>query len=234
MTAIPTTPAPGLVALDEGVDVSTGPTNLPLVAVVLGIAGVALGASVVWYLPAIVVGGAAVAVGFLAFRRHQLSGRARSNATVGAVLGVIAIVLGISAAVFLPRMVQRVDDFFGTLQGDVNHNVTKVTDSVQRDVDRIDRTVSRDLRRLEASNRRDVDSLNRQSSETFDRLEAQMRDVETRLTNAEQKDLGRLEASLRDDLRNLEAEVHRVEQDLARFKGDIEVRVKKLEDASGP
>ena len=54
-------------------------------------------------------------------------------------LGAIAIVLGVSAAILLPDAIHRVDHFFATFQDDVNHNVGTMNRGLQSDVDRIDR-----------------------------------------------------------------------------------------------
>ncbi len=79
----------------------TAHTNLPVVTLVLGIAAVTLGVTVVWYLAAIVIGLAAVTSAVIARRRAPLTagGHPDTRTTVGAVLGTIAIALGVGAAV---------------------------------------------------------------------------------------------------------------------------------------
>ena len=102
--------------------------TLPLVALVLGIAAITLGVTVVWNFAAVPVGLAAAIVGIMGLRRahHYDDPRARGRATIGAVLGLVAIVLGVSAAYFLPRVVDRVDAFFTDMQDDVNEAVLEV------------------------------------------------------------------------------------------------------------
>src|SRR3954462_13443344 len=77
------------------------PSTLPLVTLVLGIAGAALGVVVVWYVAAIVLGVAAVVVGAVALRRARTGTdpRGHSRTTIGMMLGAIAVVLGVSAAI---------------------------------------------------------------------------------------------------------------------------------------
>jgi hypothetical protein len=210
------------------------PGALPLVALVLGVAGVVLGITVLWYFAAIPVGLAAVVVGTVALRRCEpFDHRNRGRSTIGGVLGGIAVVLGISAAVFLPRMIHRADNFFSTLQGDVNDNVALVTDSVQQDVNRIDRNVNRDLRRLERSNQQDVSELNAQSRETVRHFEAQLAEVERRLSETGRHDLTRLDEALRQDLRATQAQLRSLEDRLSKLEGELLARVAALEAAAG-
>src|SRR6478752_1468473 len=110
---------------DQDAVARTRPSTLPLVALVLGIAGAALGVVVVWYIAAIVLGVAAIAVGIVALRRTRTGTdpRGHSRATIGMMLGAIAIVLGVSAAILLPHAVDGDDNFFSAMQHDVNHNV---------------------------------------------------------------------------------------------------------------
>src|SRR5437870_1827680 len=91
---------------------------LPLVALVLGIAGVVLGVTVVWFFAAIPVGIVSIATGLLARRRvaTYADARAASRATIGTALGCIAVLLGVTGAFFLPRVIDRGDRFLGSVQ----------------------------------------------------------------------------------------------------------------------
>src|SRR3954466_4006741 len=66
-------------------------STLPLVTLVLGIAGAALGVVVIWYVAAIVIGLRALVVGVLAIRRSRADADARgySRAMIGTMLGAI-------------------------------------------------------------------------------------------------------------------------------------------------
>src|SRR5204863_6689255 len=99
----------------------TAASTLPLVTLVLGAAGVALGVVVIWYLAAIALGLCAVIVGIVALHRTRTDAdpRAQSRAIIGTLLGAIAILLGVGAAFLLPRATDRVDRFFATMQHDV-------------------------------------------------------------------------------------------------------------------
>lgn len=188
----------------------TAGSTLPLVTLVLGIAGVALGVVVIWYVAAIALGLGAVVVGIVALRRTRAAAdpRERSRATLGTMLGAIAILLGVCAAILLPHAVDRVDRFFSTMQQDVNQNVNTVSHGLRSDVNRLDRSTARDLRRLERQNRGDLDQLERRSNASLADLSGRLASVETKLSDTERRDLTRLEQSLRDDLRNLDAALH--------------------------
>src|SRR5262245_28201823 len=162
-------------AVDAGEGAGQQPT-LPLVAFVLGVAAVVLGVTVVWYVAAVPVGLAAVVVGIVALRvdRHAADQRARSRATIGMVLGIVAVALGVSAAIFLPRAIDRVDNFFSSLQEDVNQNVNAVNNGLRDDVRSLDRTVTRDLKRLEDQNRRDLAEFEKRTGDALAQLEGRM------------------------------------------------------------
>ncbi len=89
--------------------VTAAHASLPLVALVLGIAGVVLGVTVIWFFAAIPVGIVSVATGIVARRRVATphDERAASRATIGTALGCVAILLGITGAYFLQRVVDR-------------------------------------------------------------------------------------------------------------------------------
>ena len=142
-------------------------STLPLVTLVLGIAGVALGVVVIWYIAAIALGLGAVVVGIVALRRTRADAdpKERSRATIGTMLGAIAILLGVCAAILLPHAVDRVDHFFATMQHDVNQNVDTVSRGLRSDVNSLDRSTARDLHRLERQNRGDLDQLERRSND---------------------------------------------------------------------
>ena len=211
------------------------PSSLPLVAFVLGTAAVVLGVTVVWYFAAVVIGLAAVVVGSIALRRtgpgHDIRGRSR--ATIGTVLGIVAIVLGICAAFLLPRVVDRVDRFFGSLQHGVNHNVSVVNQGLRSDVDNLNRSVTRDLHRLETSNKSDLSSLEKRSTDSLSQLEGRLNALDARLTDAEKRDLDRLEQSLRTDLRGLDEALRTSDSTLAVQIADLETRIARLEKMLG-
>jgi hypothetical protein len=201
---------------DQDAVARTRPSTLPLVALVLGIAGAALGVVVVWYIAAIVLGVAAIAVGIVALRRTRTGTDARghSRATIGMMLGAIAVVLGVSAAILLPHAVDRVDNFFSTMQNDVNHNVDSVNRGLRADVSSLDRSTARDLRRVERQNRSDLDQLERRSNESLTSLGERLDTLDGKLTDAERRDLAALEQSLRTDIRNLDAALRSSSDDL--------------------
>jgi hypothetical protein len=208
-------------------------TTLPLVTLVLGIAGASLGVVVIWYLAAFVVGLCAVAVGIVALRRARADTdpRAQSRATIGTMLGAIAIVLGVSAALLLPHAVNRVDDFFASLRNEVNHNVNSVNRGLRSDVNRLDRSTARDLRRVERQNRSDLDQLERRSNESLANLSGRLAEVETKLTDAERRDLARLEQSLREDIRNLDAALRSSSDGLGQRVAKLEQEMADLQRA---
>lgn len=214
-----------------------GPAVLPLVALVLGVAGCALGLSVIWFFAAIPTGIAAVVVGVVARRRvsaaSDMDPRSRSRAVIGAVLGLVAIVLGISGAVYLPRALDRADRFIGSVQDDVNENVALVNDGTQRNVDQLDRTLTRDLKRFEDQNKADVTGLEQRTSAALATLESRMsRDLKI-ATDDSKAELVALEASLRADIQALEAVLRTTE---ATFEGKVaalETRVSAIEHQLG-
>jgi hypothetical protein len=212
-----------------------GSSSLPLVAFVLGIAAVVLGVTVVWYFAAVVIGLAAVVVGSFAQRRTRVPAddRARARATIGTVLGVVAVVLGVCAAFLLPRAVDRVDRFFGTLQDGVNHNVNVVNKGLRSDVDNLDKAVTRDLHRLETSNKSDLNALEKRSTDSLSQLEGRLNGLDTRLTDSERKDLDRLEQSLRADLRGLDDALRSSDSTLAVQIAGLEARIARLEKILG-
>ena len=148
-----------------------GHAPLPLVALVLGIAGVVLGVTVVWFFAAIPIGIVAVVIGVVARRRVAAyhDHRAASRATIGTALGCVAILLGVTGAIFLPRVMDRADRFLSSIQQDVNDDVEMVNRGLSQDVDRLDRTLTRDLRRFEAENHRDLPELEDRTAATLKR-----------------------------------------------------------------
>jgi hypothetical protein len=209
---------------------------LALVAFVLGIAAVTLAVTVIWYFAAIPIGAAAVVTGIVALRRGDddaADTRARGRATTGAVLGLVAMVLGVSAAYFLPRVMDRVDTFFNGLQRDVNQNVIEVNRGLRGDVDRIDRTVTRDLKRLEDSNRADLADLERRNAEALSQLESRLNAAVDKATSSEKQDLATLEASLRADIRSIEASLHSTETSFSAQASAFEARIARIEKLLG-
>ena len=221
----------------DGTDVDGEPephgtaSTLPLVTLVLGIAGAALGVVVVWYIAAIVLGIAAVAVGIVALRRARTATdpRGHSRATIGMMLGAIAIVLGVSAAILLPHAIDRVDNFFSTMQDDVNHNVDSVNRGLRSDVNNLDRSTARDLRRVERQNKSDLDQLERRSNESLVNLGARLDKLDAKLTDAERRDLAALEQSLRDDIRNLDAALRSSSDGLGERVAKLEQQMAELQ-----
>ncbi len=146
---------------------------LPLVALVLGISGVVLGVTVIWFFAAIPVGrrqphrGPDRATAGCDLRRPA----AASRATIGTALGCVAILLGVTGAYFLPRLIDRGDRFLGGVQENVNKNVGLVNGGLSRDVNRLDRTLSRDLDRFELQNRTDLTALENRTALTLKALE---------------------------------------------------------------
>ncbi len=221
-------------------DVPAGPrsraSTLPLVTLVLGIAGVALGVVVIWYIAAIALGLVAVIVGVVALRRTRgdADPKERSRATIGTMLGAIAILLGVCAAILLPHAVDRVDHFFATMQDDVNQNVDTVSRGLRSDVNRLDRSTARDLHRLERQNRGDLDQLERRSNASLADLSGRLAQVETKLSDTERRDLTRLEQSLRDDLRNLDTAMHTSSDALGERVAKLEQEMADVQRALHP
>lgn len=218
-------------ATDPPTSAQGGGSTLALVALVLGIAATALGVAVVWYLAAIVIGVAAVVVGTVALRRVRTEAdhRNRSRAVVGTMLGAIAVVLGVSAAILLPDAIGRVDSFFASVQDEVNHNVNVVNRGLQADVNRVDRTTSRDLRRLERQNREDLSQLENRENKSLLELSGRISGVESRLSDAERKDLARLETSLRGDINRLDDALHSSSGTLSERIATLDARLAELE-----
>ncbi len=212
------------------------PASLPIAAFVLGISAVVLGVTIFWYGAAIVVGLGAIGVGWAALRRVSTStdNRERTRAIIGTVLGAVAIILGVTAAFLLPRVVDRVDNFFGTLQHGVNRNVDSVNRGLQADVDRLDRTTSRDLKRLEKSNREDLALFDKRSNESIMQLGNHLSEVESRLIAAERQDLDRLETSLREDARGLDSALRASDSRLADRIAELDKRLAQLEKELHP
>ena len=109
-----------------------GHAPLPLVALVLGAAGVVLGVTLIWFFAAIPIGIAAVVFGVVARRRvaSYHDPRAASRATIATALGCVAILLGVTGAIFLPRVMDRADRFLASIQQDVNDDVGLVNDGL--------------------------------------------------------------------------------------------------------
>jgi hypothetical protein len=208
---------------------------LPLVACVLGVAGVILGITVIWFFAAIPVGLVSVLVGLVARARiHRYEDpRSSSRATIGIALGCVAILLGITGAYFLPRMMDRADNFLGTIQRDVNQNVNQVNHGLTRDVDRLDRTLSRDLARFERDNHRDVTDLENRTAATMKALEDRVqKDVGDSRTFAK-RDLASLEASLRADLHSARQDMTTADTALHDWVAAIEARIERIEKKLG-
>jgi len=208
---------------------------LPLVACVLGVAGVILGITVIWFFAAIPVGLVSVLVGLVARARVHTydDSRASSRATIGIALGCVAILLGITGAYFLPRMMDRADNFLGTIQRDVNQNVNQVNNGLTRDVDRLDRTLTRDLARFERDNHRDLTDLENRTAATMKALEDRVqKDVDDSRTSAK-RDLASLEASLRADLRSARQDMATADSALHDWVAAIEARIERIEKQLG-
>ena len=211
-------------------------STLPLVTLVLGIVGVALGVVVIWYPAAIALGLAAVVVGVLALRRSRadVDPRAQSRATIGTMLGAIAILLGVSAAILLPHAVDRVDHFFASMQHDVNQNVDVVSRGLRSDVNSLDRSTARDLHRLERQNRADLEQFEKRSNDSLDQLGGKLASVESKLSDTERADLTRLEQSLRADIRNLDSAMHTSSDALGERVAKLEQEMADLQTRAAP
>ena len=209
--------------------------SLPLVALVLGIAGVVLGVTVVWFFAAIPIGILSVAAGLVARRNlgSYHDPRAASRATIGTALGFVAVLLGVTGAIFLPQIIHRADAFFASVQQDVNQNVGLVNHGLSRDVDRLDRTLTRDLHRFETQNRSDLNDLELRTGATMKALETRLNaDVDKSTTDARQ-DLTQLEASLRTDLRAAEAEARTSDSTMRDTIGALDARITRIEKKLG-
>jgi hypothetical protein len=210
---------------------------LPLVALVLGIAGVALGVSVIWYFAAVPIGVAALVIGLIALRRvttnHDADPKARSRAVIGAVLGLVAILLGISGSIYLPRVMHRADRFIQSVQDDVNDNVRLANNGTQHDVDRLDRTLTRDLLRFENQNKSDVTGLEQRSGVALTTLENRMTEDLKAASATSKADLTSLEHDLRADIDALEAALRTSEADVNGKISALDARVTTIERKLG-
>lgn len=206
-----------------------------LVAYVLGIAAVVLGMTVIWYFAAIPIGIAAVVVGAFALRSPRTAGdhRARTRATIGAVLGLVAVVLGVCAWYFLPRVVDDVSSFFSDAQRDVNHNVDTVNQGLKSDVRSLDQTVTADLRRLEDQNRLDLDTLERRTADSLSQLETRMTAAVDSARGSAKQDLAALDASIRQDIRSIEASLRAADDSLTVQSTLLEARIARIEKLLG-
>jgi hypothetical protein len=210
-------------------------TPLPQVAFVLGIAGVVLGVTVIWFFAAIPVGLVSILVGLVARARiHSYTDpRSSSRATIGIALGCVAILLGVTGAYFLPRVIDRADRFLGGIQHDVNQNVDLVNNGLTRDVDRLDRTLSRDLDKFERDNHRDLTDLENRTAVTMKALEDRLnKDVNDSRTSAK-RDLTTLESSLRADLHTAQEDLRTVDSSLREIVAALEARVARIEKKLG-
>ena len=159
----------------------------------LGAAGVVLGVTVIWFFAAIPIGVAAVVIGIVARRRvaSYHDPRAASRATIATALGCVAILLGVTGAIFLPRVMDRADRFLGSIQQDVNDDVGLVNDGLSADVNRLDRTLTRDLQRFERDNHRDLRELEDRTAATLKALEDRMKGDLDAASAAARRDLDR-------------------------------------------
>ncbi|MFN8028647.1 MAG: hypothetical protein U0W40_20515 [Acidimicrobiia bacterium] len=231
-----TLPAPAHPVPPEGVGAGSAEVSpLALVAYVLGIAAVVLGVTAVWYFAAIPIGLAAFVVGIVALRRPAPAGdrRARTRATIGAVLGLVAIILGLCAWYFLPRVVDDVSDFFTDAQNNVNHNVDTVNRGLTADVRSLDRTVTADLKRLETQNREDLAQLEKRSNDSLAQLEARVNAVVDTARGSAKQDLAALEASLREDIRSVEAAFRAADDSFTVQATLFEARIARIEKLLG-
>ena len=207
------------------------PSSLPMVALVLGIAGMALGLTVIWFFAAIPVGIVSIGVGIVAHRRARPEDdpRGASRATIGTALGCVAVLLGVSGAYFLPRVIDRFDAFFDTVQQDVNEDVQQVNGGLSRDVNRLDRTLTRDLRRFEAQNRSDLDALEKRTSASLAALEARINTDMSTGAAAARRDLAQLETKLTNDLERLEDSLRAADNALYGTIGKLDARITQIE-----
>jgi hypothetical protein len=205
--------------------------SLPLIALVMGIGGVALGVTVIWFFAAIPVGLFAVAIGLLARRNLDQDDdpRAASRATIGTALGCVAVLLGITGAYFLPRVIHRADRFLGTVQQDVNQNIGAVNHGLTRDVNRLDFTLSRDLRRFEHQNRSDLTALEQRTSAALAALETRLNTSVDKASGDANRDLVELEKRLTDDLHALQKSMHDQDDALHATVGGLDARITSIE-----
>jgi hypothetical protein len=209
--------------------------SLPMVALVLGIAGVVLGVTVIWFFAAIPVGIVSVATGIVARRRVATAHdeRAASRATIGTALGCVAILLGITGAYFLPRVIDRGDRFLGSVQHNVNRNVDLVNGGLSRDVNRLDLTLSRDLDRFERQNRQDLTALENRTALTLRALEERLNTAVDATRESAKSDLTALDRSLRAALAALERSTHDEDAALHSTVGGLDQRITRIEQKLG-
>lgn len=212
-----------------------GHAPLPLVALVLGAAGVVLGVTVIWFFAAIPIGIAAVIVGVWARGRvaSYRDPRAASRATIAIALGCVAILLGVTGAFFLPRVMERADRFLGSIQQDVNDDVGLVNNGLSADVNRLDRTLSRDLRRFERDNHRDLRDLEDRTAATLKALEDRMKGDVDAASVAAKRDLTALEVALRADLATAQTDMRSADSSLHDSVAALEARITRIEQELG-
>jgi hypothetical protein len=208
---------------------------LPLVALVLGISGVALGVTVIWFFAAIPVGIVSLIAGVIARQRlHTYNDpRAASRATIGTALGCVAILLGVTGAYFLPRIIDRGDRFLGGVQENVNKNVDLVNGGLSRDVNRLDLTLSRDLDRFELQNRTDLTALENRTALTLKALEDRLNSTVDATRVSAKSDLAALDTSLRAALAALEKSSRDSDAALHDTVGGLDRRITKIEEKLG-
>ncbi len=148
-------------------------------------------------------------------------------------LGIVAIVLGLTAAYFLPRVIHRADTFLGTFQDNVNGNVQAVNTGLQQDVNTLDRTITRNLDRFEAQNRADVTSLEQRTNQSLTQLETRLNASVATATAGAKQDVRDLETRLRQEIEALDATVHTTDTTFAAQLGALEARITRLEQAAG-
>lgn len=233
----PDAPAPESPDPEPEMAASEDPSHapLPLVALVLGIAGVVLGVTVIWFFAAIPIGIVSVATGVLARRRVGTSHdpRAAPRATIGTALGCVAILLGVTGAYFLPRVMDRADRFLETIQQDVNDDVALVNSGLSRDVNRLDRTLTRDLRRFEDDNHRDLTDLENRTAATMKALEDRLNQDVGEASAAAKRDLAVLESALRADLRTAQADMRASASSLHDSIAALDTRITRIEREHG-
>jgi hypothetical protein len=225
----PTAPVESLP--ERTADANAVQAPLPMVSLVMGIAGVALGLTVIWFFAAIPVGIVALGIGIVARRRARYSDdpRALSRATIGTALGCVALLLGLSGAYFLPRVIDRWDTFFNTMQQDVNDDVKLVNGGLSRDVNRLDATLTRDLRRFEAQNRQDLAAFEKTTAETLAALETRLKNDMTAGAAAARRDLNELEAKLTKNVERIEDSLRSSDNALYGTIGKLDARIAEIE-----
>ena len=209
--------------------------SLPLVALVLGIAGVVLGVTVIWFFAAIPVGIVSIATGLVARRRiaTYTDARAASRATIGTALGCVAILLGATGAYFLPRLIDRGDRFLGSVQHNVNRNVDLVNGGLSRDVNRLDRTLSRDLDRFELQNRQDLTALENRTTVALKALEDRLNTAVAATRDGAKTDLKALETSLRAAIAAVDRSTRDDDAALHDTVGGLDRRITRIEQKLG-